>query len=172
MKTLKTINLRLFFCTLILLSVSNCRTKLVDITRSRTSERHAGDISIQSRQNETYQGDRVIFMSDSGYHQYRVNIIPLDTFSFSLEQGFKGRAASIELAGAIHQNKETLDRTTFTVEKRSDIGYDRERRMRKTEASSTKEVKKKIWPLLTVLMCVGMVALIAWLYKRFLKIAP
>lgn len=42
---------------------------------------------------------RITWQADSSDHHYKVSIQPLDSFSFSPQHGFKGKALSVEIEG-------------------------------------------------------------------------
>jgi len=169
MKTIKSFIIISLVTTLAIFCIGACRTKKGGITKFRNSEQSADNINIHSKTNDSYQGNRMIVMKDSASLQYRIKIVPLDTFSFSSEHGFKGRAQSIEIAGAVQNNKQNSDWQTFSAVKRNDIIYNQESRVEKTQTSLTKAVKKRSWPLLPVLISIFIAALCLYAYKKFIK---
>lgn len=101
---------------------SSCNVRRANRTESRSNKQLTEDTSMQNRTAASLKGNQLILVNDSVNHEYQVRIFPLDTFSFSAERGFKGKAASIEFAGSGKQVKESLESTVFSADNREETG--------------------------------------------------
>ena len=169
MKTLKSFAIRQCYTAVVILTITACRTKHLNKQMTRTSDRQAQETTIKNKQNELYQGNRIISMIDSGNHQYRVNIFPLDTFSFSLHDGFKGRASVIEIIGTAHQVRQIRDSSSFIAKQQNETQYDLKSKSRETAVSRVKSLEKSKSSIIPVLLGIGLAGLIVWVGWRFWK---
>ena len=167
MKTVIEILVRLCCITVLILSFSACRSKHLNNQRFRTSAVQTKDINIKTTQDDFYQRSSVISIRDSAKHQYQVNIFPIDSFSFSLQEGFRGRAHAIELKGEIHQRKETSELHGSTAKKQHSSNYHEEAKISGRAKGNNKDLKKKSFNLIVVLVFIGFIGLVAYFYKRY-----
>ncbi len=86
---------------------------------------------------------RITWQRDSSGHTYRVSILPADTFSYSPEHGFKGRAKSVEIEGYHRTARIILDSSSRSLNaaetRKTDI---RKSRLQKQEKQSRIKDKK------------------------------
>ena len=78
---------------------------------------------MQDLKNAQYEGKRMILMTDSADELYTVSIIPADTFSFSAQHGFRGKAERIEVSGLIRRVQSRTDSTVLSAEKQTAMRY-------------------------------------------------
>lgn len=162
-------NVKLCCAITIALSISACRLKHLNTQKSRTTERSTEDINFQAKDNQSYQGNRIISISDSTNQFFRVNIFPMDTISFSIQDGFKGRASRIEVIGNGQQVKQITDSSSFTAKHQNETQYARESESSETTTSRIKSLKKKKSTIIVNLLGIGLAVVIVWLCHGFLK---
>lgn len=92
--------------------------------------------------------------------------MPLDTFSFSFENGFKGKAASLELASIIHKDMETDMSGNLTFEKASTKQSETQITAITTEKVVTKKMRKTNWLIFGVIISLGIGWLIYWWVRK------
>lgn len=169
MKILKIFSVRMFCVTLIIFNTAGCRTKLLNFEKMRISEVQTEDRHILSKYNESLRSNRIVFTSDSDKQFYRVSIFPLDTFSFSLQDGFKGRASSIEVTGVRYQVKTVSDSAGFVGEEQGTIQFDHVSKRKETAVLSTKVLEKKMPGWKFGLIVIVLLGVIVWVWGRFWK---
>ncbi|MGB4400605.1 MAG: hypothetical protein WBJ10_14630 [Daejeonella sp.] len=94
MKTLKLISI-----VVLILSLASCRSRELNLGRSKTSEIGKEKISLNENHSESVKGVRVVDIRDSSKQFVGMRIYPLDTFSLSVDKGFRGRAKMVEYWG-------------------------------------------------------------------------
>ena len=154
---------------LTILSLSYCSTKNLSTQKSRKAIHSAENGSIQSSERGSIQGSRIISISDSANNQYRVNISPIDTFSFSLQNGFKGKAYRIEIVGTRKEVKKITDSSSFRAQRQNETQYDRKSRSTETTALRDKTLEKKNSTLVMNLLAIGLSGLVIWICWRIWK---
>lgn len=166
---MKAVNIELslvLFATLIICG-AGCRTKHLEAHKSRLSGSFKESIATGVRQSETYQGRQVIIFKDSADHQYSLKIFPLDTISFSLENGFRGRASSIEVTGALRSEKKTFSLSSAFSEKRNEIVREEGSERQSKETAVSKKLEKRSWSITPILIVSGIVIVILVLWWRY-----
>ena len=143
-----------------------CRTKQIAAKKSKSSVRVHDDVHFDSQQLTALVGRRFTHITDSSKQLYRVTIVPMDTFSLSFTDGFKGRASLIEYIGASEQQKVLTDNLVFASKSQSEIQLDSERKSSNVELSKSKHVKKNSVTLFAVLILVGLLLLNFWLLGK------
>ncbi len=161
--------IQLCLVALTMLSLCHCSTKNLSTQKSRKAVHSTEDISIQSSERGFLQGSRIISMSDSANNQYRINIFPLDTFSFSLQNGFKGKASMIEVVGRRQEVKKIIDSSTIRGERQEETQYDSKRSSRESTTSRQKNLQKKRSKLLLTVLTLGLSGLVIWFCWRLWK---
>ena len=79
-----------------------CRTiKNSNRQQSRSADRELIDSRIQEHESTKISLSTVI--ADSSGRFYQATIFPVDTFQFSLQDGFKGKALKVEVRGSVKQ---------------------------------------------------------------------
>ncbi|MEJ7694695.1 hypothetical protein [Daejeonella sp.] len=163
MKTLKLISI------VIILSLASCRSRELNFVKSKSSELGKEKISLNESHSEAINGVRVVDIRDSSRQLVGMRIYPLDTFSLSVDNGFRGRASVIEYWGVKESVTDGKDSSAVVVKKDYSIGYVGEREMRKNEVSKSREVWKISLRVmvLVVIMAVGMFGF--WLWIRLIR---
>lgn len=160
---------QLLVVTSIFLSLCHCSTKNLSTQKSRKAIHNTEDISIQSSERGFLQGSRLISMSDSVDNQYYIKISPLDTFSFSLQNGFKGKATMIEVVGTSQEVRKIIDSSSFRADRQNETQYDRKSRTKETTASRHKKLEKKKSTLLLNILVLGVSVLVIGICWRLWK---
>ena len=160
MKTLKLISV------VLILSLASCRTKDLERSKSHRSEKINEQAQSKSTMQESTQSRQHVLTSDSGTHSYSIRIVPLDTFSFSFESGFRGRAASVELVGLIQKDMETDVTSRLALEKASTRQYEITNTVIKTEKIATKKLRKTNWLILGVIISLGIGGVLYWWVRK------
>lgn len=153
---------------LIILSQSACRThKLTNRQQYRSAALELTDTHSREQQKEFYSLKSTII--DSSGQLYQVTIFPADTFEFSMQQGFKGKASKVELKGSIRQLKKLNDSATFSANK------ERETRSKIIKVHETervinsKSLENKGFNWLQLCLAIAAAVLIAMIFPRFRK---
>ncbi|HEY1060441.1 MAG TPA: hypothetical protein VGE44_02090 [Daejeonella sp.] len=112
---------------------------------------------------------RTIQLSDSLGHTYQVDIFPVDTFSFSPESGFKGKAFSISITGKQNVVKSLIDSSNRSQDVHSlemdNIEFSR--RMEQNTDSKIKEKESRIAFPKIIIALISLLMLIArWRYWK------
>lgn len=160
MKTLKLISI------VLILSLASCRTTDLERLKSHRSEIIKEQAQLKNTLQESIQSRQHVITSDSGTHIYSIRIVPLDTFSFSFENGFKGKAASLELASIIQKDMEAEMTGNLTFEKASTKQSETQLKAIKTEKVVTKKMRKTKWLIFGVIISLGIGWLIYWWVKK------
>ena len=169
MKTLNQIILSTCFALWVLTSITACRTKNLSTQSSRMSNRHAEDISIHDVKRDSLQSSRVIELRDSVNKQYSVKIFPVDTFSFSIKGGYKGKARMIEISGIDQQVRNISDSSTSKLNLQKETQYDGQSRGGETSETLNKKLEKRssqVTGILLVLGGIGVVLWLMWVFRR------
>ena len=125
----------------------------------------------ETRIKESNYTNQIIELSDSSNHQYKVRIFPLDTFSFSVDSGFKGRARSIELSGFIRQSRDASGIITDSAAKLTDEVYRQEASSSSKEKIITKALTKKSFGIIPFWIWIGLIIFIIYVVVKFSKIS-
>ncbi|WP_276348689.1 hypothetical protein [Daejeonella sp. JGW-45] len=168
MKKLKIV-IRTVSFSLVMLSFGSCRIKNLDKQSLRVIDRQSTDLSIRHMQDENYEGQRFVSIRDSGDYQYRVNIFPASTFSFSIQDGFKGNASRIEVLGRNRQTKIVSDSNSFYIGRQTEMLYDRESESKTTAVSRAKNLEKRKSSILPYLLGLVLGVVAVWLGWRVWK---
>lgn len=168
MKTLRNLIVKSAGMMIIMISLLACRTdKFLQTKKAGSSEIQSASTRIEENSNTSYVGTEIISLSDSSDHAYRVNIYPQDTFSFSIREGFKGKASKLEIKGIVRQVVSLVEEKVLAEEKQDYSKLSQVNKIRKEEASGEKVMKKKnvgwnwIW---ICLVAAGMIVGI-WVFR-------
>lgn len=83
------------------LALSGCGVeKFLTRNSARTKESNEIEMISFARKDQSSFSEEALLFSDSGRHSYQVMIFPQDSFSFSVEDGFRGKAQKIEILGS------------------------------------------------------------------------
>lgn len=169
---MKTINKtpRISIFLLIALSICSCRSKDLNIRHERNARVQQESTGLESRIKESNYTNRIIEISDSSNHQYKVRIFPLDTFSFSIDSGFKGRARSIEFSGSIRQGSDASGIIADSATKLIDEVYKQQTSSSSKEMTTTKALTKKSPGIISFWIWIGLIIVIIYVVVKFPKI--
>ena len=160
MKTLNLISI------VIILALASCRIKDLESSKSLHSEKIKEQSQLKSTLQESVQSRQHVLTSDSGTHIYSIRIVPLDTFSFSFENGFSGRAASVEIAGLIQKDMEMDVTSSMAFEKASTWQSESKKRASKTEKVADKKLRKTSWLIFGVMIMLGIGGGFYWWVRK------
>lgn len=164
-KMMRTLILKLF-ALLILIIISSCSTRKLNRQKSERSSSIQSEIRMQELEKDQLETKRKLLLTDTTHEQYTVTIFPLDSFSFSRENGFRGKAEKIEVKG-MHRRVRTLsDSTTIQAETQSDRVYEVEERREKKEVLSGRVVERRRWNWLMVVIVLLALILVGWSFWR------
>ncbi|MDO8994558.1 hypothetical protein [Daejeonella sp.] len=124
---------------------------------------------ISSELQARLRDSHTIRLSDSTGHIYEVDIFPVDTFSFSLENGFKGKAFSISIKGKQNVLRSLIDSSNRPqdVHNLEMDNIEFSRRMEQNTDSKIKEKESRIAFSKIIMVLVSLLILIAgWRYWR------
>lgn len=153
---------------LILIILSSCNTRRLNKQKFERSSSAQSEIRLQDLKNERYDSKRIITLTDSANELYTISIFPSDTFSFSAQHGFRGKAAKIELTGLMRRVLTRSDSTALFAEKQSSRTYKEQQQSDQSELSRTGGLVKKRWPSFLIGIVLVMIILIGWFLERHL----
>ena len=157
---------------LIALSVNSCRSKNLSIRHERNAKEHQESSGLESRIKESTYTNQIIEIRDSSNQQYKVRIFPLDTFSYSVDSGFKGKARSIEFSGSKSQKKDASGIILDSAAKLTDEVYRQETNNSSKEIINTKALNKKSFGIIPFWIWIGLIIFIIYVVLKFSKISP
>ncbi|HEY1062179.1 MAG TPA: hypothetical protein VGE44_10870 [Daejeonella sp.] len=158
MQTLK-INL---FVLLMLIILSSCSTRKLNKQILKSSVSEQSEIRMKELKNAQYEGKRMILMTDSADVLYTISIIPKDTFSFSVQQGFRGKAQKIEVRGLHRRVKSRSDSTVVQFEQQSGRDYEEQKQSERSELLKTRSLVTERWSVILVFIVLAGIILIGW----------
>lgn len=104
---------------------------------------------------------RKILLTDTAHEHYSVIIFPADTFGFSAQHGFKGKAEKIELSGKLRRVINRTDSAGLLEERLRVMNYGEQYEIKKAEVSNSRVLEKKRLKVVIVLIMV-VVILVGW----------
>lgn len=165
-KMMRTLIIKLFTL-LILIIISSCSTRKLNRQKSESSASMQSEIRMQELQKDQLEAKRKLLLTDTTHEQYTVTIFPLDSFSFSRENGFRGKAERIEVSGRLRRVISRTDSAVLRVEKKSDRTYEEQERIEKSALSKTQVLERKSWRAFWLFIgLLGVVVLGWWLRFR------
>ena len=162
MKTIVIILLAL----LILIGLSSCSTRKLNKQKFEISSSAKSEMRMQELMNDKLEAKRKILMTDTANEYYSVIIFPADTFSFSAQHGFKGKAEKIELSGKLRRVISRIDSAGLLAERQRDRHYREQYEGKKVELSNSRVLEKKGLKMVNVLIMVVVVILGGWVVWR------
>ncbi len=150
-----------------LVNLSSCNTRKLNKQILKSSASEQSEIRMQDLKNAQFEGKRMVLLTDSADELYTISIIPADTFSFSAQHGFRGKAERIEVSGLIRRVQSRTDSTVLHAEKQSGRTYEEQQQSKKSELSRTRILEKKSWPVIMVLIVLAGLIVIGWLLRRW-----
>lgn len=154
------------FTLLILVIFSTCSTRKLNRQKSASSASIQSEIRMQELEKDQIEAKRKLLLTDTTDEQYTVTIFPLDSFSFSTENGFRGKAEKIEVKGMNRRVKTLSDSMMVQVERQSNRVYEAEERRERKEVLSGKMVDRKRWNWVIVFL--GLI-LAGWSFWRVVR---
>ncbi|OYZ31789.1 MAG: hypothetical protein B7X86_07520 [Sphingobacteriales bacterium 17-39-43] len=125
------------------------------------------DTLIREQENIHLSHDR--FVTDSIGQVYQITIFPRDSFQFSVEKGFIGKASKVELRGSIRQLNRVNDSIVFMVSKGRETKAKAIRKVESRQINNSKSVEKSRFKGWQVFVAAGAVLLLGWVYQRYRK---
>ena len=147
---------------LILISFSSCSSRKLNKQKFETLSSAQSEIRMQELMNDKLEAKRKILMTDTAKEQYSVIIFPADTFSFSAQHGFKGKAEKIELSGKLRRVISRMDSVGILAERQRDMYYEEEYESKKVKVSNSRVLEKKGSKVVNVLVMVVVIILVGW----------
>lgn len=151
---------------LILINFSSCSTRKLNKQKFEISSSAQSEIRMQDLMNDKLEAKRKILLTDTANEQYSIIIFPADTFSFSAQYGFKGKAERIELSGELRRVISRIDSSVLLAEKQRDMNYEAEYENKKVELSNSRVLEKRRSKVVNVLIMVMGVILVGWVLWR------
>ena len=152
---------------LILINFSSCSTRKLNKQILKSSASEQSKIRMQDLKNAAYEGKQMILITDSADERYTISIIPADTFSFSVQHGFRGKAEKIEVSGLIRRVQSRSDSTVLHAEQQSGRTYEEQHRSEKSDLSRTRILEKRFWPVIMVFIVLAGLICIGWWLRRW-----
>ena len=142
-----------------------CRTiKNSNRQQSRSADRELIDSRIQEHESTKISLSTVI--ADSSGRFYQATIFPVDTFQFSLQDGFKGKALKVEVKGSVKQLIRVNKTGSMTYTRDSAETTKSSRKVESEQVSATKSSKRKN-NALVILVAAGLVIMIGFALNKF-----
>lgn len=152
-------------CLLILfIFQSGCRGKRMQRQMMRESDKIEQTRRTQHFQSEGWSLSNLHSEIDSSKLVYQVKIFPLDSFSYSMQDGFKGAASRIEIAGSLQNHKWFEKYTTASAKKLSDSSSIVVRKEKNLVKATAKVVKRK--ESLFIFLGVLVLLISVWIWWR------
>ena len=153
----------------LILSLASCRTREMSFGKSKSSDVEKEKISLNENHSESIKGVRVVDIRYSSKQFVGLRIYPLDTFSLSVDKGFRGRAKMVEYWGVMERVREGRDSSGVVVKKENSSEYVGESEMRKNEVLKSREVRKESMGMTGYLLFIGVGLFIIWVWWRLKK---
>lgn len=121
--------------------------------------------SIIEQENKKYSLSRSII--DSTGQEYQVTIFPADSFRFSVQEGFSGKAIKIELRGSARQFTRTNESAAFNVSTSKEHSANVIRKSNHNERTRSRSVEKIRMPWIWLSGVLALGFLMVYIWKRF-----
>lgn len=164
---MRTLIIKPILLTLIILS--SCSTRKLNKQKSGSSTSVQSEIRKQEDHYARYDAKHIIQMTDSADELYTISIIPADTFSFSLQHGFRGKAEKIEISGLRRKVKTLTDSTGIQAEQLSGKIYKEHRQSEKHDSAKSRVLEKKSRRVMWLLIGLFGIILLGWWLKRWIR---
>lgn len=151
---------------LILIMLSSCSTRKLNKQILKSSASEQSETRMQDLRIDKLEAKRKILLTDTANEHYSVIIFPADTFSFSTQHGFEGKAEKIEISGELSRVISRTDSTVLLEEKQRTINEEKQYENKRSEQSNSRELEKKRWQLVNVFMIVLVLFLMGWVLWR------
>lgn len=155
---------------LIPLILGACRTdKFLNTEKTRSSDLSATNIRIEELKHETYRASQMISLNDSNDHYYRINIFPVDSFSFSVQHGFRGRASRMEIVSSARQVTRLAEKRDLLAAKQDYSTKSQVNKSRRVRGTNSKVLEKSKRGGEWALIWLGLAGLIVFTGWKILK---
>jgi len=157
---MKTQNKIIVGCIVLILGFHASCSRILNSERNKAKLIQNEEVRMTSEQSELIFGNRLIQLADSSSKFFSIEIYPLDTFTFSVNDGFRGMASKIEVRGIMYERQKFLDSISFSTEKDQTIQYGSEYKIREKGLRASKEVKSPRLFWLVVLFLIGFIIVV------------
>ncbi|MFA5244419.1 MAG: hypothetical protein WC380_03905 [Pedobacter sp.] len=161
---MRTLMIKLFTL-LILIIISSCSTRKLNRQKSESSASMQSERRMQELQKDQFETKRKLLLTDTTHEQYTVTIFPLDSFSFSRENGFRGKAERIEVKGMNRRVKTLSDSMMVQVGSQRGQTYEEQERIEKSDFSKTRVLESKSWRALWVSVGLLGIIVLGWWFR-------
>jgi len=148
----------------LLILISSCSTRKLNRQKFESSYSAQSEIRMQELLNDKLEAKRKIVLTDTANEHYSVIIFPADTFSFSAQHGFKGKAEKIEISGLLRRVISRIESGVLRADKQRDVHYEEQYESKKVDLSNSKVLEKKGWRLGNVLIILLVIILVGWCF--------
>ncbi len=162
-------------CMVLILGFQAACSRILNSDRNKSNRIQKVDMDLSAEQSEWLYDNHIMQFSDSSNTYFRIEIFPMDTFSFSLKDGFKGIASKIELKGVQHNLLKVTDSASLTLKKDKSLQLAQNHEMIDRETSEIKRVKRTYPVGYTGFFLIGCIIVIYGIYlinKRYKTIRP
>jgi len=153
-----------------LLVITSCQTeKFLSLQKSKMASMEEQKIKLKTEQKNLLQSSQAIRLTDSMMQDYQVSILPVDSFSFSIQDGFKGKALSIEIRGKQNLLKSISDSSgQFLQSHKLEQGsLELKHRQEQSAVSKTKEKESRmVFPEIILILIGILVLAVGWRYLK------
>jgi len=163
---MKTQNKIIVGCIVLMLGFHASCSRILNSERNKAKLIQNEEVRITTEQSELIYGNRLIELTDSSSKFFSIEIYPLDTFTFSVNDGFRGMASKIEVQGIMHEGKKFSDSIRFSTERDQTIQYGSEYKIREKGIRASKEVKSPRSYWLVVLFLIGIYNSCLWFFPN------
>jgi len=144
----------------------SCSTgKLLERNSTRYTEHRIDETQTRHLEKELTYNERVVLLNDSSRHLYKVEIFPLDSFVYSIQGGFRGRASRIEVTGSTEHLRHSIDHERGLVASASDSIKSSTSKIKRFERSVSKEVQRKRSGGILIMIILLVCLIIWWCWK-------
>lgn len=150
---------------LIILCQIACRSTKSS-NRQKVNSTEIEQTETRSREQENKQYARSYSLTDSSGQFYQLTIFPVDSFQFSLREGFKGKANKVELRGSIHQLKRMTDSSVLILSANKQANSTRNRKVSIKKLDHAKSVKKTGLSWWWIFVAGGVSVATIWVWRR------
>lgn len=157
---------------LILIIHSSCSTRKLNKQKLDNSTSVQSEIRKQEDHHIRYDGKRIILMTDSADEIYTIRIIPVDTFTFSAQNGFRGKAEKIEISGLRSRVKTLSDSAGIRAEQKSSRIDEEHQQSRTHESAKSKVLEKESMMVMGILTGLVLTILLGYYLRKWIRNRP
>lgn len=161
--------LRIIVILLILIIFSSCSILKLNRQKSESSASAQSEIRKQEHHYARYDAKHILRMSDSTHELYTIRIIPADTFTFSAQNGFRGKAENIEIIGLRRGIKTLSDSTGIQSEKQNSRIDEEHQQSRIHESAKSRVLEKKSMRVMGILTGLVLTILSGYYLRKWIR---